>query len=90
MFAYLIFSEFFGNLRRHSRIFFAGQHAATYSLIDAIFKRWNTLLDFSGYSTNVQIGEKLVPCTWRKLRFSSWNDRTKNTGVTFPANQVLA
>jgi len=88
MFAHLILSEFFRSLRRHFRIAFAEQYAATYSIIDADFQWWNTLLSISGYCANVQIAEKLVSCTWRKLWFSCWNDRAKNIGITYPAKMI--
>jgi hypothetical protein len=89
MFAHLILSEFFRSLRRHFWIACAEQYAANYSIIDADFQWWNTLLSISGYCANVQIAEKLVSCTWRKLWFSCWNDRTKNIGITYPANKSL-
>lgn len=47
------------------------------------------LAAISGYCANVQIAEKLVSCTWRKLWFSCWNDRAKNIGITYPANKAL-
>jgi len=87
MFAHLIISEFSRSPRRHFRILFAEQYAATYSIIDAAFQWWDTLLNISGYCANVQIAKKLASGTWRKLWFSCWNDRAKNIGIIYRAKR---